>query len=210
MNKEFKLSKKQKIYLPVKRAFGFFGSFVGILICFSLLWWWIFIINLFATHFKPIFCQERVGKKGKMLKILKFRTMKNNVDPNLTSAETIAINGYTKFGKFLRKTSLDETLQLFIHEQDGIGGKPFEEFSRGPVVLIELHNGVEVDSAQRTNTFDGCHRDIERPSAAFVVGERFQRKTLPFDCFGLEIIQRWVILFSMNLGIVTYAINLPI
>jgi len=128
MNKEKnKLSKRQKLYKPLKRLIGLFGSFIGTIICFSLFWWWIFLINLFSSHGHPLFKQERVGKNGRIFKLLKFRTMKTDVDPNLTSSETNAIDGYTKFGKFLRKTSLDETLQLlniFIGQMAFIGPRP--------------------------------------------------------------------------------------
>ena len=34
-----------------------------------------------------------------------------------------------------------------IHEQDGVGRKTFEQFSRWLVVLVELHDTVEVDLA---------------------------------------------------------------
>ena len=61
-----------------------------------------------------VFTQERMGKDGKVFKIYKFRTMKviedsYDKDGNLlTPKERI-----TKVGSFLRKTSLDEIMQVF-------------------------------------------------------------------------------------------------
>lgn len=61
---------------------------------------------------KPvIFAQKRAGLKGKEFVIYKFRTMNNKCDDSghlLPDAERL-----TKFGRFLRKTSLDELPQLF-------------------------------------------------------------------------------------------------
>ncbi|EES90121.1 undecaprenyl phosphate N,N'-diacetylbacillosamine 1-phosphate transferase [Helicobacter canadensis] len=60
----------------------------------------------------PIFfTQERPGLKGKIFKIYKFRTMSDQRDSNgqLLSDE-LRLKG---FGKFIRKSSLDELPQLF-------------------------------------------------------------------------------------------------
>lgn len=101
-----------KKYLRVKRVFGLLGSAVGIILLLALFWWWIFLINLFETRGHPFFAQERIGRNGECFKILKFRTMRYDTDSNLTSSIIDEEKYATKFGKFLRKTSLDETLQL--------------------------------------------------------------------------------------------------
>jgi lipopolysaccharide/colanic/teichoic acid biosynthesis glycosyltransferase len=56
------------------------------------------------------FIQERPGKNGKIFKIIKFKTMTDAKDSDgklLPDAERL-----TKFGAFVRKTSLDEIPQL--------------------------------------------------------------------------------------------------
>ncbi|MCD6386094.1 sugar transferase [Candidatus Sumerlaeota bacterium] len=59
-----------------------------------------------------IFKQQRVGKDGKLFLMYKFRTMYNNVNPYEEAPVTPEDPRITRFGKLLRKTSLDEIPQL--------------------------------------------------------------------------------------------------
>ena len=105
--------------------FDFFSSFV-IIILFSWLLLILFILQLFATKGHPIFVDKRVGRKGKIIKVYKFRSMyydaESNIDKYLTPEqketwlrERKLDNDprITKLGRVLRKTSLDELPQLF-------------------------------------------------------------------------------------------------
>lgn len=120
----------QRIYLPFKRLIGILGSFVGIIVCFVFLWWWVIPVNAIVTRGHPFFAQERYGKNKKVFKMIKFRSMKMDADPNLAPSdmgEKKQKSMETKFGAFLRKTSIDETPQLlniFIGQMAFIGPRP--------------------------------------------------------------------------------------
>lgn len=131
------MNKNQKFYLPFKRLIGIVGSVIGILFCMTFIWWWVTIINLFVTKGHPFFISKRVGKNGKEFGLLKFRSMKAGVDPNLTSKHSTKDN-LTKFGVFLRKSSLDETLQLFnifIGQMAFIGPRPLIDIDEDAITI---------------------------------------------------------------------------
>lgn len=76
---------------------------------------WLYIIVAVLVRIKlgspVLFKQERPGKDEKIFKLYKFRTMTDEKDENgelLPDAVRL-----TKFGKFLRKTSLDELPEAF-------------------------------------------------------------------------------------------------
>ena len=120
----------QKIYLPFKRFIGIVGSFVGIIVCFIFLWIWVIPVNAIVTKGHPFFIQERIGKHKKVFKLIKFRSMRMDANPNLAPSDMDAskqLSMETGFGKFLRKTSIDETVQLlniFIGDMAFIGPRP--------------------------------------------------------------------------------------
>jgi lipopolysaccharide/colanic/teichoic acid biosynthesis glycosyltransferase len=93
-----------------KRLFDFTLSLLGFIIIspvFLLLWIWLSIVNKGGGAF---FFQERPGKDEKIFRVIKFKTMNDKRDASgklLPDAQRL-----TKFGKFIRSTSLDEIPQL--------------------------------------------------------------------------------------------------
>ncbi len=60
-----------------------------------------------------LFCQKRLGKNGKTFTILKFRTMYDTTCTMLRHAQAAGDDPrITRFGRWLRRTSLDELPQL--------------------------------------------------------------------------------------------------
>jgi len=92
-----------------KRTFDFTAAFIGIVVL-SPFFVIIFISLSLINNGQPFFFQVRPGKNEKLFRIIKFRTMNNKKDREgnlLPDSERL-----TKFGSFVRKTSLDEIPQL--------------------------------------------------------------------------------------------------
>lgn len=94
----------------IKRFIDFLASGLGIIVLSPL--WVILSVLVLIHHGRPVFFgQTRPGLHGKPFKMLKFRTMRDAYDDKgnpLPDAERI-----TKFGAFLRATSLDELPELW-------------------------------------------------------------------------------------------------
>jgi len=83
-------------------------SLLGLIFLFPILLI-ILIFGIFDTG-SPLFIQKRVGRYKKSFNLIKFRTMEldtKNVASHLASSKKI-----TNFGRFLRKTKIDELPQL--------------------------------------------------------------------------------------------------
>jgi len=95
----------------MRRSFDALFSFI-LLLLGSLLLILIGVIIKLNSKGPVFFTQMRIGKNNELFKFYKFRTMKVGT-PNVATEKFDSSKGYiTSFGKFLRKSSLDELPQL--------------------------------------------------------------------------------------------------
>lgn len=107
-------------YLVIKRIFDFLSSlFVSILIFIPMLF--VTFIVICKDCGSPFYKQKRVGKKGKTLKVWKFRSMKKGADKleEMLTPEQYAI--------YLKEYKLDDDPRLIGYKKEGDGknGKCF-------------------------------------------------------------------------------------
>ena len=129
----------------MKRVMDVLGALLGLLLT-APLWLLLALLIRLDSPGSALFRQVRVGRNGQEFVLLKFRSMRRET-PNLSTAELIAsgLEPYTRLGKWLRRTSLDELPQLWNvlrGEMSLVGPRPAlpsqTELNRG-----RKKNGVE-------------------------------------------------------------------
>ena len=114
---------RQRAYLVGRRAQDIVLSLLALVVLAPLLLLIALAIVLDSPGASPIFAQQRVGKGGRLFRLLKFRTMcpdaeeqlEELLSQNQMDGPVFKIKGdprITRVGRFLRKTSLDELPQL--------------------------------------------------------------------------------------------------
>lgn len=114
----------------MQRSFDIFFSFIAIIVLFPLFLFTILTLR-FTGEREIFYKQSRIGKNRKSFKLLKFATMLKNSEKK--GAGTVTLKNDVRilpFGKFLRKTKLNELPQLFnifIGHMSIIGPRPLHE-----------------------------------------------------------------------------------
>ena len=116
----------------------------GLAAVLVLCWLYILLIILGFIFMRgnPFFTQERPGKNGKIFKLIKFRTMDNRRDKNGEYLpDEVRLN---KYGRFLRKTSLDE-YDIIGQIRKSLENRGFREISpMNFLIIIPVSGGIPV------------------------------------------------------------------
>lgn len=116
--------KEKRFYNLIKRVLDIIFGAIGFL-AFLVSFLFVMILSKLTSKGPVMFVQERVGKDGKIFKVYKYRTMRINEPTNTwTSVNDPRV---TSFGKFLRKSRIDEFPQfinLLIGNMSLVGPRP--------------------------------------------------------------------------------------
>lgn len=107
----FSRNNSNKLYLYQIRLFELLISVVGLLMT-AMMVPVLVVANWFWNKGSLFYTQERVGKDGKVFEIYKFRSMVENAEAKGASFSIHGDPRVTPFGKFLRKTRIDEFPQF--------------------------------------------------------------------------------------------------
>ncbi|EDP69680.1 sugar transferase [Flavobacteriales bacterium ALC-1] len=108
----FSRSNENKLYIFFQRTSDIIFALIG-LIFGSFLLPFILLGNLMGNKGPLFYSQERVGKNGKSFSILKLRTMIVNAEKDGAKWAKKNDKRITAFGKFLRRSRLDEIPQFY-------------------------------------------------------------------------------------------------
>lgn len=171
-----------------KRFIDICGGIAGLIILVPLTII-VYIANKICGDGGPIFyVQERIGKDGKIFKMLKYRSMvvgaeeklKKYLEENEEAREEYKLYKklkndprITKIGKFLRKTSLDEMpqlLHLLTGEMSLVGPRPYlirekEEMGEYYNIIVKHKPGItglwQISGRSNTTFSDRLDLDVD-------------------------------------------------
>ncbi|WP_299114663.1 sugar transferase [uncultured Winogradskyella sp.] len=126
----FSRNNENQLYRFFQRTFDIVFSFFGLLFMLLIIPF-VFIGNAFGNRGPLFYTQERIGRNSTLFTIYKFRTMVVNAEARKAQWATKDDARVTTFGKFLRRSRLDEIPQ-FINvikgEMSIIGPRPERPF----------------------------------------------------------------------------------
>ena len=196
---ELKPRKVSTFYYFVKRVWDIFFSILLLLLT-SPVTILVFIILAFCRNGTPIYADERVGKNGKAIKVFKFRSMYKDADDNprkylndeqyeqfIKERKVDNDPRITKFGKIIRKTSIDELPQLF-----NILGGSMSAVGNRPITTQELEANYKEDQQKVLLSarpgLTGWWQVSGRNNVEYYNGERqkieleyFEKRSIGFD-----------------------------
>jgi lipopolysaccharide/colanic/teichoic acid biosynthesis glycosyltransferase len=150
---------------------------------------------------RPIYAQRRAGKHHQPFVMYKFRSMKVGT-PSISTEDMqqLKLEPYTRLGRFLRRTSLDELPQLWNvlrGEMSFIGPRP-ALLTQTPVLEARVRDGVDALLPGLTGLAQVSGRDDLSD------GEKVRLDALYLEHFGLgqdwDILVKTAMVVSSNRG----------
>lgn len=176
----------------IKRTFDFSAALLGLF--FS---WWLILIAFLAasadTRSSGFFIQSRVGKNGKIIRVVKIKTMR----PDSKTTTTVTRSGdprITPLGRFFRKTKIDELPQLWnvlLGQMSFVGPRP--DVPGYADKLIGIDRAVLTLRPGITGPATLKYRDEEEILAGQEDPERYNREVIYPDKvqINLKYIREW-------------------
>ena len=154
---------REKLYLFFKRLFDILFSLIAIVLL-PLPWLIIAIVIKIQSPGPVMYRARRIGRDGKIFILYKFRTMR--VDSGNVHITTLRTDERIfPFGRFLRKSKLDETLQ-FINILKGdmsiIGPRPEDEGNASELYIGEYSKilSVKPGLSSPASLYDYTHGEL--------------------------------------------------
>lgn len=126
---------------PLKRAID-----IGVALLFLVVLAPVFLITamgvLFTSGFPVFYTHERIGRHGKPFNIFKFRSMVKDAEKNGPRLSSKDDSRVTPFGRFMRKSRLDEIPQFYnvlIGDMSLVGPRPERQFFIDQITSMAPH-----------------------------------------------------------------------
>jgi lipopolysaccharide/colanic/teichoic acid biosynthesis glycosyltransferase len=176
----------------LKRLFDFFLALFGLLAT-----WWLIILAWLAasidTRSNGFFIQARVGKSGKLFKVIKIKTMRPTKQPGTTVTKR-GDPRITRLGAFFRRTKIDELPQLWnvlIGQMSFVGPRPdvpgfADKLTGDEREVLKLRPGITGPATLK-------YRDEEKLLAAQSDPEKYNREVIFPDKvrINLDYMRNW-------------------
>ena len=176
----------------LKRSFDFIISLLGLLgVSWLIAIAW--VLATLDTGANGFFVQHRVGRGGRLFKVIKIRTMRAH-GGSMSTVTTAVDPRVTRLGRFWRKTKIDELPQLFnviLGQMSFVGPRPdvpgFADCLQGEDrIILELRPGI-------TGPATLAYRHEEALLASVSDPERYNREVVYPDKVRInrEYAQHW-------------------
>lgn len=194
--------KRKRFSFFLIRCFDLVTSFFGIILLLPI-FAVVSLIILIKDGRPVLFKQERVGKKGKVFKILKYRTMivqQEDDNGHITIGDDDRI---TKVGKKLRKLKIDELPQLFnvfVGQMSLVGPRPdvleyVNNYTEYQKCILMIRPGITSEASLKYYNESEILAESENPKQLYL------RKIMP-DKINININSMKKIGLFYNIGII--------